>query len=85
MVRYEDASEVWLQDLLDNHLEEALARADQLLERTTTVENGCMVTETEGRSKIRFPGATGCGGSVRVLRHDRVSSDRGSGRSASVS
>ena len=47
---------VRLQDLLDNRKEVALARAANLLELTPTDENGCMVTDTERRCKIRFNG-----------------------------
>ena len=52
----EDASEVWLQDLLDNHKEKALARAAHLLKDTTTDENGCRVTDTERPRKVWFRG-----------------------------
>ena len=56
MVKYEDESEVWLTDLLENRKEAALARAAQLLEVATTDQKGCMVTDTAGPRKIRFNG-----------------------------
>ena len=53
---YQDESEIWLTDLLENHYEEALSRADSLLERATVDGNGCWVLATQKRPKVRFRG-----------------------------
>jgi hypothetical protein len=53
---YLDDSEIWLQDVLENHYEEALKRVSTLLERTSPDGNGCWVTSTQGRAKVRFRG-----------------------------
>jgi hypothetical protein len=54
--KFEDASEEWLRDSLENHEEEALARVSKLLALTTKDENGCLVTDTKASRKIRFRG-----------------------------
>jgi hypothetical protein len=51
-----DDSELWLTDVMENHYEEALSRANSLLSGTTTDEHGCWVTTTAKRPKIRFRG-----------------------------
>ncbi len=51
-----DDCEIWLQDIMDTHYEEALSRANSVLSQTTEDENGCWVTSTQGRPKTRFKG-----------------------------
>ena len=51
-----DDGEDWMQDILDNHKEEARSRVYSLLEQTITEESGCMVTPTKARRKTRFRG-----------------------------
>ena len=51
---YEDESEAWLRDVIENHYEEARERALSLLEKTVRDENGCMVTDTAEPRKVRF-------------------------------
>ncbi len=51
-----DDCEIWLQDIMDTHHEEALSRANSVLSQTTEDENGCWVTSTQGRPKTRFKG-----------------------------
>ena len=53
---YCDDSELWLQDVIENHYEVALARATSLLTQTTEDENGCWVRPTRRRPKLRFRG-----------------------------
>jgi len=53
---FRDDCELWLQDIMDNHYEEALARANSLLTQTTRDENGCWVSTTLRRPKTRFRG-----------------------------
>ena len=53
---YRDDSEVWLNDLMENHYEEALSRVDSLLAGTTRDENGCWVRPTARRPKMKFRG-----------------------------
>lgn len=52
----QDASEVWLQDILDNHIEEARQRALSLLADGLLTETGCIVTGTAAPRKVRFLG-----------------------------
>jgi len=42
-VIFEDDSEVWLRDIMENHHEEAHARALSLLEGARTTETGCRI------------------------------------------
>lgn len=53
---YQDASQLWLQDILDNHLEEARSRALFLVEQGRRTENGCLETPTASARKVRFRG-----------------------------
>ena len=53
---YEDDSQIWLRDILENHYEEALSRAHSLLSASARDENGCWVLGTQGRPKTRFRG-----------------------------
>lgn len=53
---YQDDSERWLTDILENHYEEALSRVSSLLGSTTTDANGCWVQSTLRRPKVRFHG-----------------------------
>ncbi|UWR10630.1 HNH endonuclease [Sulfitobacter mediterraneus] len=53
---FQDESEVWLKDIMDNRYEEALARANSLLRQTTPDANGCWVRPTKKRPKLRFRG-----------------------------
>lgn len=53
---FQDDCEIWLQDVLDNHYEEALSRATSLLSHCAEDENGCWVRATQRRPKIRFRG-----------------------------
>ena len=53
---YRDDSEVWLNDLMENHYEEALSRVNSLLSGTTSDENGCWVRATARRPKMKFRG-----------------------------
>lgn len=51
-----DASEDWLENVLENHLEEARKRALSLLAEARETETGCMVTDTKAIRKVRFHG-----------------------------
>lgn len=53
---FQDDSELWLQEIIENDYEEALSRAHSLLAQTTEDENGCWVSETVRRPKTRFRG-----------------------------
>ena len=53
---YEDESEVWLRDIMENHYEEARQRALSLLAETSIDRNGCKVTDTVAPRKVRFRG-----------------------------
>ncbi|MGH1467248.1 MAG: hypothetical protein ACRBBQ_18010, partial [Cognatishimia sp.] len=53
---FEDDSELALRSTIANHHEEALSRVTSLLAQTTEDKNGCWVTATVDRSKIRFRG-----------------------------
>ena len=48
--------EYWMTDILKNHRDEALNRVSELLADTATDENGCKVTDTKHRRKVRFHG-----------------------------
>lgn len=48
--------EEWMTDVLKNHREEALNRVSSLLANATTDENGCRITGTQTRQKVRFHG-----------------------------
>ena len=52
----QDNSEVWMTDLLNNHHEEARKRAYLLLDEGTATDQGCIVTGTTARRKVRFHG-----------------------------
>ncbi len=53
---FQDDSELWLHDVIENHYEEALSRVDLLLSQTVEDENGCWVASTLKRPKTRFRG-----------------------------
>jgi len=53
---YQDDSEIWLQDVMDNHYEEALSRATRLLSMAKPDANGCLVTVTATPRRVRFQG-----------------------------
>jgi hypothetical protein len=53
---FRDDCEIWLQDIMDSNYEEALSRVTSLLSQTTEDENGCWVTATVNRPKMRFRG-----------------------------
>ena len=53
---YQDESEVWLADVLANHLEGARSRALSLLATGTVSATGCIETDTVGAKKTRFRG-----------------------------
>ena len=53
---YEDESEAWFRDLLENHYEEARQRALSLLDDCTTQPNGCITTPTTAPRKVKFHG-----------------------------
>ena len=53
---YRDDSELWSNDLLENHYEEALARVSALHQRSIEDANGCWVMQTLKRPKTRFRG-----------------------------
>ncbi len=52
-----EQNEAWMQDILDNHYEEALARANSLLDEVEQdPETGCLPTLTREPRKVRFRG-----------------------------
>ncbi len=51
-----DECELWLQDIMNDHYEEALAKANSILARTVEDQNGCWTTTTQRRPKVRFRG-----------------------------
>jgi hypothetical protein len=53
---YQDDSEVWPTDVMENHYEEARARVATVLARTTVDPNGCWLAATARRPKTRFRG-----------------------------
>ncbi|SFM81726.1 hypothetical protein, partial [Shimia aestuarii] len=53
---FRDDCELWLQDIMNNHYEEALSRATSLLSQTSADENGCWVASSKTRPKIRYRG-----------------------------
>jgi len=54
---YEDDSEAWFRNVVENHYEEARSRALSLLEDTTrNPTTGCMETPTIAVRKVRFRG-----------------------------
>ena len=54
---YREKNEAWMQDVLDNHYEEALARANSLLaEVEQDPVTGCLPTLTQEPRKVRFRG-----------------------------
>ena len=53
---YQDESQVWLDKVMREHYEEALARANSLIEDAEKDENGCLVTNTTAPRKTRFRG-----------------------------
>lgn len=48
--------EDWMNSILTDHRDEALNRVSELQAGTTTDENGCKVTDTTHRRKVRFQG-----------------------------
>ncbi|QFT80053.1 hypothetical protein FIU89_05455 [Roseovarius sp. THAF27] len=58
MLRYEDDSEVWFREVIDDQIEEARKRAFSIIENAVKQEDGCFVTNTERPQKIRFHGRT---------------------------
>lgn len=48
--------EEWMTAILNDHREEALNRVSSLLANTTTDSNGCRITDTKTRQKVRFLG-----------------------------
>ncbi|RYH08576.1 HNH endonuclease [Tropicimonas sp. IMCC6043] len=55
-IELRDDGRAWFEDVLQNNYEEALARANSLLDEATVDENGCYVTQTVGPQKFRFLG-----------------------------
>jgi hypothetical protein len=55
-VVYEDDSEAWFRDILQNHEEEARRRALSLLDDCTEDANGCIITPTTAPRKVKFRG-----------------------------
>lgn len=53
---FEDESQEWFRDVLNNHREEAGKLAFALLDRTERDGNGCLVTDTAGPAKVRYRG-----------------------------
>ena len=53
---FEDDSAKWFRDVIDNHLEEARARAFSLVAEARVDEAGCRVTDTDTPRKVRFRG-----------------------------
>ena len=53
---YEDDSERWLRDVMENHYEEAQKRALSLIEDGRVTETGCIVTDTATPRKVVFHG-----------------------------
>jgi hypothetical protein len=51
---YRDDSELWSEDVLENHYEEALERVAKVHQRSRTDANGCWVLPTLKRPKTRF-------------------------------
>ncbi|MCV2868836.1 hypothetical protein OEW28_09370 [Defluviimonas sp. WL0002] len=51
-----DLSQLWLQDILDNHLEEARSRAFFPAGQGRRTENGCLETPTASARKVRCRG-----------------------------
>ena len=54
--RLVDDSEERLEDVFENHFEEARSRAFSLIKEAREDSNGCMVTDTETPRKVRFAG-----------------------------
>jgi len=50
----QDDSELWLEELLNNHYEEARSRAASLLDEGRVTDTGCIVTDTSKPRKVRF-------------------------------
>ena len=55
-LRLKDRSQVWYEDILAHHFEEARAVALKQLEATDPDPNGCLVTPTVSPRKLRFRG-----------------------------
>ena len=53
---FDDDSERWFRDILENHHEEARRRAFSLVEEGREDENGCIVTPTTYPRKVVFRG-----------------------------
>ncbi|MFT4714954.1 MAG: hypothetical protein ACI932_000125 [Paracoccaceae bacterium] len=53
---FADDGEVWLGVLLADHYEEALARANSLLDEATYEATGCITTATAAPRKVRIHG-----------------------------
>ena len=73
-----DRLQVWYEDILANHLDEAMAIVERQLESAETDENGCVVTATTQPRKLRF--LKGQDRAYRfiycVLNHHAASSDQ---------
>jgi homing endonuclease-like protein len=53
---FADEVEIWLEDILANHYEEALARANSLSAEADYEANGCITTPTTEPRKVRLRG-----------------------------
>ncbi|OBY26167.1 hypothetical protein A9D60_19525 [Leisingera sp. JC1] len=51
-----DRSMVWYQDILDNHLDQAMLRVGEVLNSAERDDDGCLVTPTKEPRKLRFNG-----------------------------
>ncbi|MBY6069644.1 hypothetical protein KUW17_23145, partial [Leisingera aquaemixtae] len=47
---------VWYQDILDNHLDQAMLRVEEVLNSAERDDDGCLVTPTKEPRKLRFNG-----------------------------
>ncbi|KPQ06671.1 MAG: HNH endonuclease [Rhodobacteraceae bacterium HLUCCA12] len=56
MIALKDESEIWWETILEQHYEEALARANSLCEDTVLKSNGCRETSTQTVRRVRFRG-----------------------------
>ncbi len=53
---YRTESQIFYEDVLENHFEAALSIAEALIRKAKLDENGCLVTNTSGPRKVRFLG-----------------------------
>ncbi|WP_420005913.1 hypothetical protein [Arenibacterium sp. LLYu02] len=51
-----DRLQLWYTDLLANHLDQSIQKAEEILNGTEEDENGCWVTPTAGPRKVRYLG-----------------------------